>query len=238
MLISFKTPLALCLTFLSLNLACGKNEPTLNPSLTTAPFSNGDEKSSDPFQSIQPTALIKDTYDSQDTLSLQLMRPGICGHLFDMSRLKTKTTLPDFNALTSIGRVVLPNFNIENHDYTETLPGIPFGLNEFYAIDFRGYILLPKTGKYKFGLRSDDGSRMYIDGKQIVSANGIHNAKFVYTNTVELPEGPHKIRLQYFQGPGAWMALQLYWTPPGDKDLSIVPEAAISGAGANEKFCY
>jgi len=43
-----------------------------------------------------------------------------------------------------------------------------------FAMRFSGKIKIPKEGVYRFFLVSDDGSKLYIDGKEIVDHDGIH----------------------------------------------------------------
>ena len=45
-----------------------------------------------------------------------------------------------------------------------------------FAVKFTGLISIPKPGKYTFFTTSDDGSRLYIDSRQIVENDGVHPA--------------------------------------------------------------
>jgi cbb3-type cytochrome oxidase cytochrome c subunit len=70
-----------------------------------------------------------------------------------------------------------------------------------FALRWRGNITLPKDGKYKFYVSSDDGARLYLDGKLLVDNGGIHPAQ-ERTGEVELKKGAHTIALTYFDAGG------------------------------------
>ena len=53
-------------------------------------------------------------------------------------------------------------------------------------------------GEYIFSLISDDGSKLYIDGKTVVDNDGNHGEKEVTGGAVKLSEGKHEIRIDYF----------------------------------------
>ncbi|BDD12123.1 beta-N-acetylhexosaminidase (plasmid) [Fulvitalea axinellae] len=65
-----------------------------------------------------------------------------------------------------------------------------------------GYIKIPTDKVYTFRLRSDDGSKLYIGGKQIVDNDGPHGMKPL-TAQAALGAGLHPIRVEFYQGGGA-----------------------------------
>jgi outer membrane protein OmpA-like peptidoglycan-associated protein len=73
---------------------------------------------------------------------------------------------------------------------------------------------VPAAGTYRFRLTSDDGSRLLIDGRQVIDNDGVHGEVQV-EESVELAEGVHSIEVQYFQGPRFDVALVLEMAPPG-----------------------
>ena len=73
--------------------------------------------------------------------------------------------------------------------------------NEFGVV-FTGRLNAPKKGSYRFFLSSDDGSRILIDGKEIVADDGIHPAGDIKEKSLQLEKGAHEFRLEYFQGGG------------------------------------
>jgi hypothetical protein len=81
-------------------------------------------------------------------------------------------------------------------------------------------VYINKPGKYRFALASDDGSRLYIDGKQIINNDGVHSTERL-DGAVTLAGGIHSIRIAYFQGPRYSVALMLGVLAPGDKDFRV-----------------
>ena len=90
--------------------------------------------------------------------------------------------------------------------------------NEFGVV-FVGKLIAPRTGSYRFFLSSDDGSRILIDGKEIVSYDGIHPAGDIKEKGIPLTKGEHEFRLEYFQGGGQ---IELYAAWKG-ADFQITP---------------
>jgi hypothetical protein len=131
---------------------------------------------------------------------LYLIRPGA-------------TSLPDFEKLTPAGTVYTSVLNIPPRHFTAGFPGIT-DRNEWFAIDYTGKFYISEPGKYRFLLVSDDGSRLYIDGKRIIDNDGIHAPK-VGETAINLSGGIHRIRVSYFQGPRDQLALILAVLPPG-----------------------
>ena len=48
---------------------------------------------------------------------------------------------------------------------------------DHFAYEFRKLINIPEKGVYRFYTYSDDGSKLFIDGKAIVDNDGSHNAR-------------------------------------------------------------
>ena len=97
-----------------------------------------------------------------------------------------------------------------------------------FALRFRGNLTAPKDGKYKFYTDSDDGSRLFIDGKRVVDNPGIH-PKQENSGEVELKAGIHNIEVQYFDG-GGQVELAVRWKGPG-LDKQVIPASALSHDG-------
>jgi len=69
---------------------------------------------------------------------------------------------------------------------------------DHFGIKFQGSMFIQTSGIYTFYLLSDDGSKLYIDGKQIIDNDGCHG-DFEKSGNVELAEGNHIIRVDYFE---------------------------------------
>ena len=87
---------------------------------------------------------------------------------------------------------------------------------EWFAIDYNGRFWIEKPGEYEFSLLSDDGSKLYIDGKEVINNDGQHPPA-EETGSVDLDRGIHRIRVSYFQGPRFHVALVLKVAGPGEE---------------------
>ncbi len=126
-----------------------------------------------------------------------------------------ESRLPDFDSRSPLGYLYTNKLNIPNRDFSFGFPGIT-GQTEWFAIDYRGRFWVRKPGKYNFALTSDDGSRLYIDGKLLIDNDGVHAAQTI-TGSIHLEPRLHTIRISYFQGPKFQLALVLAAQAPGEK---------------------
>ena len=70
-----------------------------------------------------------------------------------------------------------------------------------FALSFR-WLFPDRAGRrLPFRLTSDDGSKLWIDGKVVVDNDGVHPSTTV-TGNVALTKGRHKVTVGYFQGGG------------------------------------
>lgn len=70
-----------------------------------------------------------------------------------------------------------------------------------FAARFEGYIEAPARAAYVFTLTSDDGSRLLIDGREIIENDGVH-LMTERSGTAYLDAGLHTIRIDFFDATG------------------------------------
>lgn len=123
--------------------------------------------------------------------------------------------LPDFSKAKAS-----PSVNI-----TEEL-SLPKELRRAHvAVRFWGIIIIPKTELYTFSLGSDDGSRLFIDGKLIVNNDGLH-PMMTASGMAPLSAGAHRVEIQWFNREGD-VDLNVKWGA-GIEKLTDIPAAALS----------
>ncbi len=136
--------------------------------------------------------------------------------------------LPDFDTLKpeSSGQLKQGYFDIS-----------PATRETAFGFVYSGYLKVPEDGEYTFILDSDDGSRLTVQGVQVVLYDGIHGIGSPRVGQLKLKKGRVPIRLDYFQGPSGDKDLIVKWSGPGvtQRFLSIPPEEGTSGAGAKSK---
>jgi hypothetical protein len=132
--------------------------------------------------------------------------------------------LPDFDELKpeTIAKLEPPRIDIS----VATRP-------DFFGFVFSGALIVPKEGEYTFILDSDDGSRLTIDGKQIIEYDGIHGVGSPKRVKVSLKQGRLPFRLDYFQGQFG-KGLKLLWSGPGFKGRSLTANSADPAKDLNQ----
>lgn len=70
-----------------------------------------------------------------------------------------------------------------------------------FALRFTTFLQIPAEGEWRFWLGSDDGSRLLIDGQEVVNADGIHPHNTI-EGRMQLTAGAHSVVLEYFEQAG------------------------------------
>lgn len=146
-------------------------------------------------------------------------RPGV---------LYTDQQLAQLNPIASI---LMSEINVPARSFSAGFPGAPADLFEWFQIAVgplglqgleaferslpRTKLFIPNTGDYQFRTLSDDGVRIYIDGKLVVDDPTVHAPRTRDSSTVWLEAGWHDFALRYFQGPRYQIALVLSWRAVG-----------------------
>jgi hypothetical protein len=145
----------------------------------------------------------------------------------DVYQLPVNTTkLPDFSTLgTRLTKVCMDQYNVAPRDWSTGFPGVT-NLFEWFALRTTTNIVVPMDGSYSFKLNSDDGAKLYIDGKLVIDNDGQH-APTAKEATITLTAGQHALGIDYFQGPRYQIALELYWKTPGASSYVYVPKASF-----------
>ena len=136
--------------------------------------------------------------------------------------------MPDFDLLTPVYTFVTTNLDVPNRVYTEGFPTPEMQyVVEDFAIRFRGELAIDTPGLYHFGLYSDDGAKLYIDGTLVVDNDGIHGPKGE-KGIITLTAGTHPVEIHYFQGPRHSIALQWYYQPPKEPHSETMRSLSIT----------
>ncbi len=112
--------------------------------------------------------------------------------------------LPDFTRLSPVASGTTHEFS---------LAGLTLPREDNVAVVFEGMLAIETGGEYSFVLASDDGSKLFIDGKPVVDNDGSHGV-VPANGTVTLAPGRHAIRVEWFNG-GGGASLAAYFEGPG-----------------------
>lgn len=97
----------------------------------------------------------------------------------------------------------------------------PFGLSGFGAHSF-GTLSVAVTENYTFGLKSDDGSSLYIDSALVISNPGPHGPSLALGSAF-LTAGLHSVDVNFFECCGGESGVNLLLAP-GTAFTTAVPE--------------
>lgn len=133
--------------------------------------------------------------------------------------------------------------NWNEPEFTGWVPNItlqPRTQEEFFNFEFTGYLFIEQGGSYNFFLNSDDGSRLYIDGNQVVDFDGVHgrsNANdgfgVMSPSPVSLGAGPHEIRVIFFEYTAGQSLNVAYRGADTNNQTMLIPDEALKSGEAS-----
>ncbi|TVR42697.1 MAG: hypothetical protein EA402_11200 [Planctomycetota bacterium] len=86
---------------------------------------------------------------------------------------------------------------------------------------FIGTLVVEVSGNYTFFTNSDDGSRLFIDGEEIVDNWGMHGMQ-LREGSIDLEAGrSYAIQVDWMQG-GGGAGLIVEWQPPGSEERQLL----------------
>lgn len=88
-----------------------------------------------------------------------------------------------------------------------------------FAFLFEGYVHIERSGLYHFFIASDDGSKLYINDKEIIDNDGDHGT-VEKSGRAYLKKGFHKLRITYFDS-GGGNELKVSLQPEGGKKMEL-----------------
>jgi len=137
---------------------------------------------------------------------------GLEGKIYNLRHGTSR--LPDFEKTKPVGTIYTTSLNVPPQDFKKGFPGVT-RRTEWFAIDYKGRFWVEQEGVWRFSLLSDDGSKLYIDGGEVIDNDGPHQPQVV-EGSVALKHGAHDVRVSYYQGPRYQVALVLLVAPPGE----------------------
>ena len=122
------------------------------------------------------------------------------------------------------------------HDWGTSSPHSGIINSDYWSARWVGQIAIPKTDTYTFSIVSDEGARLYIDGKLVINDWTPHIKKWTEAK-IALTAGKHDIKLEYYDNTGSAVT-QLRWSsstiatqfvPPSVLSCVVPPNAVIPG---------
>jgi hypothetical protein len=147
------------------------------------------------------------------------LKPGLLAEFWHIDQ-----EMQDFPVLDAQKKPVLRRLDkqINFEPTAEKFQGTDF--QEYFYVRWTGLLRVPKAGKYVFFTESDDGSRLWIEGKLVVENGGLH-AMEEKSGEVELKAGDHDFKVDLFENNGE-VGCKVSWETEG-KAKELIPEAAF-----------
>ncbi len=117
------------------------------------------------------------------------------------------------------------NFLAKKLDFDESREDFkPFQSRYLVVINAR--LTPPSAGEYEFQITSDDGSKLWLDGKEIIDNDGLH-APESKTMVLALEARPYLLKVVHFEEGGGAM-LRIAWRPLGAAEFQVLDESVLS----------
>ncbi|HTI70656.1 MAG TPA: PA14 domain-containing protein, partial [Candidatus Limnocylindria bacterium] len=153
--------------------------------------------------------------DTNAVLDLQWTTPA-----GGLSRFTPEKLYPSIGGLRgsyyankSLTNLVFSRLDPIVHFPTGVTPG-PRLPGDSYSVRWTGKVLTRNAGLYKFTTTSDDGVRLWVDGKRMVNAWTDHAPRDDSGSLSLAANKAYDVVLEYYQGTGG-AEISLQWTPPG-----------------------
>ncbi|MFN3484874.1 MAG: PA14 domain-containing protein [Planctomycetota bacterium] len=147
------------------------------------------------------------------------VRPGLVAEFFRLGR-----EVQDFPELAPDHRPAVRRVD-RQINYSST-PGkfADTDLDDCFYVRWTGLLRVPRDGTYTFYLESDDGSRLWIDGRLVVENGGLHPMEEKSGERV-LQAGDVEIRVEFYENMGE-AGCRVSWEADGIPKEPI-PETAL-----------
>ncbi len=129
------------------------------------------------------------------------------------------------------------NFDFSNGNYGNAAPfggtaatqgNFGFTGTSYFEAYMTGEVVVTTTGTYTFATTSDDGSVLYVNGKEVV-ANNAYQGATTHTGTIALSPGVYPIEIAYYQGGGGMgFLVQSNLSSPGSTTLSTLLNSQVT----------
>ena len=231
---------------LPLNLSKLKKIAVIGPNAATARTGGGGSSRVNPYYSISPLDGIKklvgnsaeviyaqgEELRSSPVLPIanQFLKPSETEGKGLKAEFYKNINLEGMAALTRIDPIL--DFNWEDDS---PAPGIN---KDRYSVRWSGFLVPPVTRKYTFYTLSDDGVRVFIDGK-ILFENWSDHGTTADSATIDLVGGkPYNIKVEYYEN-GGNAVLLLGWDLPVEKEENkLIAEAVKAASSADVAIVF
>lgn len=158
---------------------------------------------------------------------------GLTYYYYEPLNIPSEFTLAAFfsSAQTPAKQGIVNNFDISVRDRDLK-----------FVFAFEGYIKINQPGNYIFYSKSDDGSRLYIDGVLQIDNDALHDGPVEKNKTVNFAAaGKYPIRVEYFYANSLLQTLAVTYDPPGTGTglgKQVIPDSLLFRTSATPVTYY
>lgn len=98
---------------------------------------------------------------------------------------------------------------------------------DYFVLEFDGYLYINTAGSYEFQTTSDDGSRLTLNDSVVVENDGAHATRTITGPPQILSSGPQTINLKYFEDVGGQNLTVRYKGPDTGNAFVVIPNSAL-----------
>ena len=161
---------------------------------------------------------------SPAAIAPEQIQPGLSVRYYDEFFSRHLDSLPSKTDPFKSGRIGKP-IRLLDREFGRT-EVFDSGTNRGIGMRMEGLLHLPSPGTYRFQALSNDGIRVYVNGQRILDDPDVHSNRLTPVATVDIATpGWYPLEVEYFQRKGT-AAIMLYWQPPENNALSIIPAQA------------
>ena len=173
-----------------------------------------------------PDAEISGMVAERDISDDKELKPGLSSiyiykyfrHIDQMPILDPKTTSEKIGSPIS---VLSHRFGAEDMIFDT-------GVSRGIGIQMNGFLKFSEAGKYGMLALSNDGIRVEICRKMILTDPDVHSDRLSPPVLIDIPNpGWYPILIQYFQRKGT-AAIEMQWKLPGKTEFSVIPAEAYA----------
>lgn len=197
-------------------LAASKNKANLRDFLDAVPTVDAAARAQ-LYDKVEPLISALPTHLQAEAVSGSVSEPGMTVEYFAVS--PKDVSMETLNQLAPVEVGVVPDVSIDVSQRKK---------EEGFALRFTGMLQVSERGRYDFRVESDDGSRVYINGKLLIDNDGPHGMT-EKRGSVRLPVGSHEYVVTYTNTSGS-KGLSTGWKGPGF-DWEKVPSEKLSVRG-------
>ena len=152
---------------------------------------------------------------------VDIQNKGLIAYYYDLPNAGGYKSMPDLESLACFAIRKDSWINFENvNDFN-----LPF-LAETFAIQWLGAIIIEEEGFYTFTTRSDDGSKVWLDGNVVVDANNLQYQRERSGKPVFLAAGTYTFKMEFFENNGL-ETCELMWQAKDNQDNIIIEKQTV-----------